>query len=66
MALRYLPIRNRTKFPAIVVFPQCPENQYWAPINSRNDGFSYVNTKNLTEPMQWLYVDKGIKEKRGC
>lgn len=45
---------NRTKFPAIVVFPQCPENQYWAPINSRNDGFSYVNTKKPTEPMQMV------------
>jgi len=24
--------QNRQKFPAIVVFPQCPENGFWAPI----------------------------------
>jgi len=45
---------NRKDFPAIVLFPQCPENQYWAPINSRQDGFSYVNSKHPTEPMQLL------------
>ncbi|MCE5331424.1 MAG: prolyl oligopeptidase family serine peptidase [Bacteroidales bacterium] len=45
---------NRTKFPAIVVFPQCPENQYWAPVGSHANGFSYVNTKKPTEPMQMV------------
>ncbi|MDO9154332.1 MAG: prolyl oligopeptidase family serine peptidase [Paludibacter sp.] len=43
---------NRLKFPAIVIYPQCPKNKYWAPIESRENGFSYVNTKKPTEPMQ--------------
>lgn len=45
---------NRLKYPAIVVFPQCPKNSYWAPISSREDGFSYVNSKKPTEPMQMV------------
>ncbi len=43
---------NRAKFPAIVIFPQCPKKGYWAPIHDRENGFSYVNTKKPTEPMQ--------------
>ncbi|MDD3079022.1 MAG: prolyl oligopeptidase family serine peptidase [Paludibacter sp.] len=43
---------NRQKYPAIVVFPQCPEKEYWAPINSRADGFSYPESAKATEPMQ--------------
>ncbi|WP_290793836.1 alpha/beta hydrolase-fold protein [Flavihumibacter sp. UBA7668] len=29
----FLADSNRTKFPAIVVFPQCPQNSYWAKAN---------------------------------
>ncbi len=43
---------NRADFPAIVVFPQCPANEYWAPIKARENGFSYVNNTPPTEPMQ--------------
>jgi predicted peptidase len=45
---------NRHKFPAIVLYPQCPKNEYWAPIKTKENGFSYVNTKKPTEPMQVL------------
>ncbi len=45
---------NRSKFPAIVLFPQCPVNGYWAPINDNEKGFSYVNSKKPTEPMQMV------------
>ena len=45
---------NRAKFPAIVIYPQCPKNGYWAPIESREKGFSYVNSKKPTEPMQMV------------
>ncbi len=45
---------NRTKYPTIVVFPQCPLNQYWAPVSSRENGFSYTITKKPTLPMQLL------------
>lgn len=43
---------NRKKFPAIVVFPQCPQQGYWAPIKARENGFSYVKDAKPTEPMQ--------------
>lgn len=43
---------NRAQYPSIVVFPQCPLNGYWAPVKSRDNGFSYVTTKKATEPMQ--------------
>lgn len=45
-------VQNRKDFPVIVIFPQCPAKGYWAPIKSRQDGFSYVNSKHSTEPMQ--------------
>lgn len=48
---------NRTKFPAIVVFPQCPVNDFWAPIKDRSTGtFGYLNTKHPTKAMQ-LVID---------
>jgi len=47
--------QNRQKYPAIVVFPQCPEGKNWAPISrDDNKNFTYVNSKTPTEPMQLL------------
>lgn len=43
---------NRLKYPAIVIFPQCPKAGFWAPIKSWNNGFEYVNKTPPTEPMQ--------------
>lgn len=43
---------NRKLFPSIVVFPQCPEGGYWSPIKLSENGFSFVNSKTPTEPMQ--------------
>lgn len=43
---------NRKNFPAIVVFPQCPSNGFWAPVSWENNKFGYVNTTKPTEPMQ--------------
>lgn len=43
---------NRRNFPAIVVFPQCPSNGFWAPVSWENNKFGYVNTTKPTEPMQ--------------
>ena len=48
---------NRTNFPAIVIFPQCPTNDFWAPIKDRSTGtFGYVNAKHPTKAMQ-LVID---------
>lgn len=38
---------NRVDFPAIVLFPQCPENEFWAPV-SRENGFQFLDTKKPT------------------
>jgi predicted peptidase len=43
---------NRKNFPAIVVFPQCPKDKYWAPIIARDNGFTYPEKAEATEPMQ--------------
>ena len=48
---------NKRDFPAIVIFPQCPSNDFWAPIKDRDTGkFSYVNTEQPTKSMQ-LVID---------
>ena len=43
---------NRRNFPAIVIFPQCPSNGFWAPVSWENNKFSYVMKSKPTEPMQ--------------
>lgn len=67
----FLNAENRKKFPAIVIFPQCPENKYWAPIITRENGFSYPEKAEPTEPMQLvirlikdLRKNEGIDAKR--
>lgn len=46
--------QSRQKHPAIVIFPQCPSEGYWAPITERKDGFSYPENAPATTPMQLL------------
>lgn len=48
---------NRNAFPAVVVFPQCPENQYWASVEFiwHEDGsrtFIFNPENEPTKPMQ--------------
>ncbi len=48
----FLDSTNRVKFPAFVVFPQCPANDFWAKIDRTNHttatdslgGFSFIST----------------------
>jgi len=42
---------NRQKYPAIVIFPQCPKGDYWAPVSDDDINFKFVNSKSPTEPM---------------
>lgn len=49
----------RKKFPAIVVFPQCPANDYWANVNigpneKGKRSFSFVEGGKPTKPMHAL------------
>ena len=44
---------NRANYPAIVIFPQCRENQSWVTLNELpNDKFSFVDTKDPTKPLE--------------
>lgn len=45
---------NRAKYPSIVLFPQCQEKAFWAPIVTREKGFDYPLNSKTTEPMQLL------------
>ncbi|HOV83432.1 MAG TPA: prolyl oligopeptidase family serine peptidase [Paludibacteraceae bacterium] len=44
--------QNRENYPAIVVFPQCPENDFWAPVHREGKDFVFLNTKKPTSSMQ--------------
>ena len=44
---------NRIKYPAIVLFPQCPTNGSWVSLNEKpNDKFDIIDTKNPTKPIE--------------
>jgi predicted peptidase len=43
---------NRKKYPAILLFPQCPENDYWAPV--KRFEWSFSENAGPTAPMQRL------------
>lgn len=53
-AILFIKRENRTQYPSIVIFPQCPDKQNWAPIKSREKGFDYPLKSTSTEPMQLL------------
>lgn len=56
----FLDSANRVNFPAIVVFPQCPEGQWWSPLNRKNEvndslgTYHVVSSLPATKPMQLL------------
>ena len=55
---------NRVEYPAIVIFPQCPENESWVTIQDRNEGkFNLLDTKKPTKPLELVkeLVDYYIK-----
>jgi len=39
---------NQKKYPAILVFPQCPKNDYWASVNVDDGKWTYQNTDKTT------------------
>jgi len=56
--------QNRTDYPAIVLFPQCPTDGFWAPISQHTVGFDFVNSKNPTKSLALVkkLVDSYQKE----
>ncbi|WP_226388694.1 prolyl oligopeptidase family serine peptidase [Penaeicola halotolerans] len=73
----FLKPENRSKFPAIVVFPQCPEDDYWIDISVRKKlydkedlDFSEVNAPPskqmslLIELHQSILTNEAVDEKR--
>jgi predicted peptidase len=60
----FLDSLNRLKFPAIVVFPQCPENEYWANVKRSDEkdslgGFQMdtVAKQGRTSAMVLKFID---------
>ena len=60
----------RNKYPAIVVFPQCPQNSYWANIDISMDSITgkrtlaYRENGEPTKPMELLLgLYRSLKEK---
>lgn len=50
---------NRKKYPAYVVFPQCPETGYWA-YNERPTTFNPDEMPILEEPTKWIKMVRGL------
>lgn len=56
----FLDSANRADFPAIVVFPQCPENMWWAPLQRGGDSkdslgnFRVQSSQPITKPLQMV------------
>ena len=49
---------NRANYPAIIVFPQCPENASWVTLKDLpNDKFDIIDTRRPTKP---LYLVKKL------
>lgn len=42
---------NRAKYPAIVIFPQCPSNNTWTTYLRNGKGISFAKNDPITEPM---------------
>jgi predicted peptidase len=71
----FLDSLNRVRFPAIIIFPQCPLNSYWSPmkyVNNTNDSLGQwrMGTDTMTTmPMQLIlsFIDtlvlKGTADK---
>lgn len=63
----------RQRFPAIIVFPQCPTNEYWGSITDRDDSLKFSFPKkpknNLTLDkvegmLEHLLLNYGVDKKR--
>lgn len=60
----------RKKYPAIVVFPQCPEDSYWSSVkidrSKTPPAFDFNYTRPATEPLSlaMLLVEQLIREER--
>ncbi len=50
---------NREKYPAIVLFPQCPEEEYWAPMERAGSERTFPENPKPTSPM--LMVEKLVQ-----
>ena len=53
---------TRTKYPAVLLFPQCPENDYWAPVKRLE--WTFDSGAEATQPMKMLMglVDKILQD----
>lgn len=49
---QFLDPQNRTNFPSIVIFPQCPQHEYWVKLNEQNnERFTFYENIDLSQPL---------------
>lgn len=51
---------NRKNFPAIVIFPQCPQESYWVKIIRSGSVFDFGHKEKITEPL--YMVERLLKD----
>ncbi len=51
---------NRIKYPAVVIFPQCPQESYWVKVSRENSGFNFSKNEKISEPL--LMVERLIQD----
>ncbi|MFV0471641.1 MAG: dienelactone hydrolase family protein [Paludibacteraceae bacterium] len=50
--LLFTNLQNRRDYPSIVIFPQCPENEFWVKIDERNNNiFSFPDKPKISTPL---------------
>ncbi len=54
-------LEKRNDFPAVVIFPQAPKEDYWAKVNVERDSLPYrFNFRNEEEPTKALHLVMGL------
>lgn len=49
---QFIEENNRKDFPSIVIFPQCPEDEYWVEMNRLGNGdFEFPEKPKITKPL---------------
>ncbi|VBB47965.1 conserved exported hypothetical protein [uncultured Paludibacter sp.] len=64
--------QNRKDYPSIVIFPQCPEKEYWVKLDEKsNDKFSFLEKPEITKPlflvkklMDYFIKNESVDKKR--
>lgn len=49
---QFLDVQNRKQYPSIVIFPQCPDNEYWVNLNKQaKERISFLEAPEISKPL---------------